>query len=465
MRSGQDKMHDVEHYSDFAERYVLGAIIQDEELAIEILAALVPDDFLNRQYMRIFEACIKIANDNNVIDLVSVTKAIQELGMLAPGQTIDLLTDLLEETIPTLGQTEQAIDVIKDNSMKRRLLDAASGIIDDVNESGDPAIEILGRAIHALDRVGETASLETFRPIGDIAKEVSELLKKFYGGEEAAMGGLATGFQRLDDLLLGLHGGELIIIAARPSVGKTALALHMARKMAHEGHNIAFFSLEMSMRQLAIRLICAETNTSMQIFTRQVMGPQSTLYELEKGTDSLCNLNLFIDDAASMNINTLRARSRRILKKQKIDIIFVDYLQLLHGNRKREGTREQEISSISKGLKELSKELNIPIVALAQLNRRADSGSDLPRLSHLRESGAIEQDADVVIFLHDEKFDERIAEAHQDENNGLEPAYALRGGTYIKLILAKQRNGPRGIIDLLFESSVGRFEEMEEGVG
>ena len=426
-----------------AERSVIGAVLVDSEIAVEVFSTLRPEDYLDRRHRLIFEACLELDARNSVIDLVTVNEELERRGSLQEAGGIEYLTDLAQE-IPTTAGVKSHMDIVRDKSLLRKLLKVSNDNIREVYETSDDARALLDRAETRIFRISEGLTSTEFVPLKDLVDKGIATFERLRDAQ-TYITGTPSGFSELDQMTTGFHAGELIIIAARPGVGKTSLALNMAEHMAlHEGARVGFFSLEMSNDQLAQRLLCSNAGIGREAI---MSGTLATRHwqDLFNSADRLSRAPIFIDDTAGIHSMELRARARHLKKREDIGIIFVDYLQLMRSARGE--NRQQEIANISGDMKALSKELRIPVIALSQLSRRAVAHEGPPRLSDLRESGAIEQDADVVLFLHDEGSDEAR------EDYGFESRW-LRD---ILLKVGKQRNGPRGEIHLVFDSAITRF--------
>lgn len=431
-----------------AERSVLGAIIVDPELAVEILSVLTPEDYYDRRHRLIFEACVELDSRNSVIDLVTLDAELKKRGSLEEAGGIEYLADLAQE-IPTSSGVHSHVEIIRDKSLLRQLLSVSNENIREVYETSESARAILDRAETRIFRISERLTSAEFVELKDLVDRSIATFERLRDAQTYVTG-LASGFSELDAMTTGFHAGELVIVAARPSVGKTSFALNMAEHMAlNQNVKVGFFSLEMSNDQLAQRLVRSNAGISRKAI---MSGTLSTggWQDLINAADRLSRAPIFIDDTAGIHSMELRARARHLKKREDIGVIFVDYLQLMRSSRGE--NRQQEIASISADLKALAKELEVPVIALSQLSRRAVAHEGSPRLSDLRESGAIEQDADVVLFLHDEGSDEGREEY----------GFESRGMRDTLLKIGKQRNGPRGEIHLLFDAPITRFYQRED---
>ena len=429
-----------------AESSVLGAIIVDPELAVEVFAALRAEDFTDRRHRMIYEACLQLDARNSAIDLVTLNAELDRIGNLEEAGGIDFLSSLAGE-IPTASGVRSYVDIVRDKSLLRKLLAASNESIREVYESTDEARTIIDRAETRVFGISEGLTSSEFIPLKDLLERTIETFEKLRDSQDYVTG-IPSGFSKLDEKTTGFHRGELVIIAARPSVGKTSLALNMAEHaaMAH-GVQVGFFTLEMSNDELAQRLLCSNAGIGREAI---VSGTLATRHwqDLFDAADRLSRAPIYIDDTPGIHAMELRARARHLKKQHDIGILFVDYLQLMRSERGE--NRQQEIANISGSLKALAKELKIPVIALSQLSRKAVAHEGPPRLSDLRESGAIEQDADVVLFLHDKGSDEGR------DDYGFEE----RGLRNTLLKIGKQRSGPRGEIQLVFDANITRFYQQ-----
>jgi replicative DNA helicase len=433
-----------------AERSALGGILLDSEIALEAFARLEAEDFFDRKHRYIFQAARDLDSRNEVIDLVTVSEELTRRKWMEQAGGVDYIASLTD-CIPVLSNVAQYISIIRDKSLLRQLLVASQENIRNVYDGTGRAQDILDAAERNIFTIGESLSSKDFIPISELVGSGMEALEQLRDAR-GFVTGLSTGFDELDRMTTGFHSGELVILAARPSVGKTSLALNMAEHMSRlEKGGVAFFSLEMSAEQLTQRLLCANAGIGTKPIIEGTLAP-SHWKELTDSADRLSKLPIFIDDTAGIGSMELRAKVRHLGKREKLAIVFVDYLQLMRGEKGIEN-RQQEITRISGDLKALAKEMRIPVVALSQLSRQATKHEGPPRLSDLRESGAIEQDADVVLFLHDSQSD-----------SGEEGSFGMSG--YFRDVLlkiGKQRNGPRGEIDLVFDTAITRFFPKQPG--
>lgn len=430
--------HDLE-----AEMSLLGSMCLSREAIGEVLPILPRGEthrFFHAPHRVIFEVLVDLYDRNEPIDLVTVKNELQRRNVLEEvGGTGYLVR--LAETVPTWVNAAYYARIVRDKSLLRELIEAAGRIIDTAYADNGEAREILDRAEQYLFAV-------TDQRITRQADFVRSLIEESFAQLEQADGtlltGLGTGFTQLDEMTCGLQPGELIIVAARPSMGKTAFGLCVAEHMAVDaGRPVAFFSMEMSRQQVAQRILCARGGVDSHRLRRGMLSDEE-IQRLHAVAEDLLPAPLLIDDTPSMSLLELRAKARRLKSQHNIEAVFVDYLQLMHVPGAE--SRQQEIATVSRGLKGLARELHIPVIALAQLNRQVESREgNRPRMSDLRESGAIEQDADVVLLLHREEY------YHPDDES-------VRGKA--EIIVAKQRNGPTGTVHLHFNRRLTRFANL-----
>jgi len=425
-----------------SELAVLGCILIDPDSFAKVLHHIDRDSFYKKIHSTIFAAMESLFEKNESIDIITLTEELKKNKQLDEIGGAYFITSLSSEA-PTAANVEYYANIVKEKATLRNIIDTAISMSNAAYDMSENSTEVLDKAESLLFEISQTAGRGNFRQLDDLLHNV---LDKISGDKTRS--GVRTGFIDLDDKLSGLQKSDLIILAARPSMGKTALALNFARNAAVQyGHNVGFFSLEMSSQQLAERLITSEARVDSHL-VRTGKLPQNEWKNLSDAAGVLTGkkVNIFIDDSPGLNIMELRAKARELVSTTKeqggIDAIFVDYIQLLNAGKRFEN-RQQEISYISRSLKGLAKELDVPIVALSQLSRAPESRTDhRPVMSDLRESGAIEQDADVILFIFREYVYSR-----DDEDKGLG-----------EIIIAKHRNGPTGLINVTFMDKYARFE-------
>jgi len=426
-----------------AERAVVGAVLLDDELIHRVSDFLQDEDFYHKQNRIIYQAMVSLLRQRKRIDLVTVqdelvkTKQLEEVG----GVTY-LLS--LQEDIPALGLIEQHGRIIKEKAVLRTLIESAADIISKCYDQNDENIEaVLDRAEKTIFEISNKRVRQNFVQIDIWLKKTFQHLSDIKSHSKGVTG-VPTGFRTLDEMTSGFQSGDLIVLAARPSMGKTALALCVATHAAVTGKAVGIFSLEMAAEQLALRLLSAQSGIAHHSIRNATISSEEWI-ELTNVAARLAEAKIFIDDTAMLDILELRAKARKLKAEGNLQMLVVDYLQLLSTSRRHEN-RHQEVSEISRSLKALAKELDVPVIALSQLSRAVDSRMDKrPMLSDLRESGAIEQDADLIMFLYRD-----VVYNPETEN----PAAA-------ELIVGKQRNGPTGTVNLEFIRELTKFEEAQ----
>jgi replicative DNA helicase len=431
-----------------AERAVLGAVLMDNTVLANVLEIISPEDFSIQAHADILLAMRALDGRQDRIDPLTLAEQLKTMGQLALVGGPTYLSQL-DQTVPFAQNASEYARIIKDQSTRRSLAQAGRRIQDLASQETGEVAELLDEAERQVFVIAEKRRTGDLRPMPELVDEALVLLDTMKRSGSGVTG-LHTGFVDLDNQLTGLHGGELIILAARPGVGKTSLAMNIAiHAAAADEKAVAVFSLEMPSAQLVTRMLATEARVDM----RKLRGGRLTPNDEEKIAEAASRLHalkLFIDDSGGLSSFDLRAKARRLKQKHPdLGLIVLDYLQLMHQKGKVE-SRQLEVAEISRALKQLAKELDLPILALSQLNRKVEERrGGKPMLSDLRESGAIEQDADVVMFIHRED---------EDEEGGGGPPAGGRTSTPVELIVAKQRNGPIGSIDLMFLSEYTRFE-------
>lgn len=432
-----------------AERLVLGSIMLNDSLYIQAAGALEPGDFSIEKHRIIFKRMGELQERGESIDRVTVANELLRFGELEACDGLSYLVSL-DDGLPQILNLDSYIRIVKDKSTLRRIIFTSQQLMNRclVGEE-DPQV-ILSGAEESLLKLGEervTAGLANPR----------QILESYEGGINAFLDpskrlkGIGTGFYKLDEMTGGLHGGELFILAARPSMGKTALALNVAHHVAAKSQQpVAVFSLEMSKESLLTRMVCAAARVDSQRFRAGYLTADERR-KLNAALAELVEAPLYIDDTAGVHLMDIHAKLRRLQSERKLALVVIDYLQLMSG-RGRFENRNQEISAISRGLKLLAKELNVPMLVLSQLSRAPETrqGDHRPQLSDLRESGSIEQDADLVAFI----FREEVYKRDREDLRGL-----------AELLVAKQRNGPVGKVDLVFLHALTKFENRAEDIG
>jgi replicative DNA helicase len=433
-----------------AERSILGAILLDNFAYNQAAEHLRPEDFSLDSHRRIYTRMVDLAESSRPIDMITLVEELDRRKELEAIGDVGYISGLVDG-VPDRPSIEHYIKIVRDKALLRGLIHAANAAIVRAGEQGDAAEEILNDAEAAIFQLSE-------KRIGRGFMGVQEIVKESFGSIDALLQrgqritGLATHYTDLDEMTSGLQRSDLVIIAARPSMGKTAFAMNIAENAAIEDQKVVgMFSLEMSREALLLRLLCSKARVDSHKMRTGSLW-RDDMDKVVRAMDQLAQAPIFIDDTPGISLSEMRAKARRLQQSQgALDLIIVDYLQLMSGGSRRYENRTQEVSAISRGLKALAKELKVPVVALSQLSRAPESrgGDHRPQLADLRESGSIEQDADVVAFI----FREEVYKPDEPELDGI-----------AEIIIAKQRNGPTGRIKLAFIKNSTRFESMAEGM-
>ncbi|MAG28850.1 replicative DNA helicase [bacterium] len=440
-----------------AEQSVLGSLLLDQNAIIKIGDILVPEDFYKDTHKVIFQSMLDLFDKREPIDLLALANNLEEKKQLELIGGRTYLADLTN-AVPSAANVIHYANIVRKKSTLRNLLYASHEITQLGYDESDDVDALLDQAEQKLFNISQRSLRQNFISIKSVLHETFERIEKLHQGD-GKLRGISTGFFDLDDKLSGLQASDLVVIAARPSVGKTSLALDLARNMAiHEKKSVGIFSLEMSKEQLVDRLLCTQAGVELW---RMRTGKLSQAPEhddfprIANAMGELSESDIFIDDAVNVNIMEIRTKARRLHAENGVDCIIVDYLQLMEGRSNKNGdNRVQEVAEITRALKGIARELNIPVVALSQLSRAVEQqqGAAIPRLAHLRESGTIEQDADVVMFIYrksaDRKYD--INELSQEERNLAE------------IHIAKHRNGPTGLVKLFFNEQLVSFQSLSK---
>jgi len=428
-----------------AERAVLGAILLEDTALLTIFETIKSQDFYLDSHRKVFERMLHLMNNSRPIDMITLKDELQRANELESIGGAAYLAGLTEG-LPRAMNIEHYAQIVKEKSTLRRLIQISNEAMTRSYQDEEPAEEILQhieKGVFDIANQQFRSSFSSITPIvDDVYKHIEELFNK-----KAPVTGLETGFADLDRMTAGLHSSDLIIIAARPGLGKTSLCLNIAEHAAIRNSKcVGIFSLEMSKEQLVKRLLCSEARIDAHRINTGFLNKEDWT-RLGRASGDLSETKIFIDDTASINIPELRSKSRRLSLEHGLDLIIVDYLQLMSGSSGRYENRTQEISQISRGLKGIAKDLSVPVIAVSQLSRAIEARHGehrRPQLSDLRESGSIEQDADVVMFIYREDLTNPT-----EENNGL-----------AELIIGKQRNGPTGTIQLAFSKQFTRFDSL-----
>ena len=431
-------------HSKEAEQAVLGAILLDQDKLILVGDFIKAEDFYFRNHEIIYDAMVDLYDRASPIDTVTVHQYLSDKNLLDEAGGAVYLADL-GNNVPFLENIEHYGRIIEEKSILRKLIQAATTIAQTGYSGDNEVAELLDSAERKIFEVSQRKIGKAFAQIKDVLPETVDRIEKL-SKERGKVTGIATGYSELDRMTSGFQKSDLIIIAARPSVGKTAFALNIAQNIGvHTEETVAIFSLEMSKEQLVQRMLSAESHVdSQRLRTGQLLDDEWP--RLTQGMSQLSKAKIFIDDSAMMTVMEMRAKLRRLQSEHGLGIVIIDYLQLMHSHRRSEN-RQQEISEISRGLKALARELNVPVIALSQLSRSIEQRSNKkPLLSDIRESGSIEQDADIVGFLSREDYQNDEAEENK----------------IVEVIIAKHRNGPIGEIKLLFLKEINRFVNLDQ---
>jgi len=439
-----------------AEKTILGAILLDNAAHAEAAEKLAEDDFSLDSHRRIFLRMTELMNASRAVDIVTLSN---ELSRMKEIETVGGVAYLasLTEGLPRRPVIEEYIRIVKDKSLLRKLMLICSAAIARAADQGENALDVLGAAESQLMEVSEKGLTSGFQSLDQIVQHSFGTIDNLYK-QSREVTGLATDFTQFDIMTSGLQKGEMIIIAARPSMGKTALAINIAENAAiNHGATVAIFSLEMSKESLLRRMLSSQAWVDQQKLQKGFLGREDH-DRLTTALGLLVESRLFIDDTAAISLAEMRAKARRLKQNKGLDLVVVDYLQLMSATVPSSGKRNyenrtQEVSAVSRGLKALAKELNVPVLALSQLSRAGVQRKDdhRPMLSDLRESGSIEQDADVVAFIHRDSYynrDEEMSEADKAKS---------------EIIIEKQRNGPTGTVHLNFIAKFTRFDNPDSG--
>ena len=432
-----------------AERSVLGAVLQDSGAATLAFETLMPADFYSAEHKEIFEAMRALHIAGNPIDLMTVGNELTKRGTLdSVGGAAYLLQAV--RFVPTTANTRTYIQIVLEKSTLRRLINASQQIQQQCYQQSDPLQDVLHNAERLIfDIVMKRGGAETLKPINQVLMSTFDQIEEL-SRLKGRLGGVPTGLYDLDRMLTGLHGGELVLVGARPAMGKTSMALGVAQFAAVQAKRcVAIFSLEMPSEQIGLRMLCSASNINMQR-VRSGMLTDDEWVKIGDTINDLSQARVYIDDTPSLTPSQLRSRCRRLMMEQGLDLIVIDYLGLM-GTDKRVENRQLEVSEISRQLKAIALELKIPVLACAQLSRANASRTDKrPMLSDLRDSGSIEQDADVVLFLHREGYYASAAAEDgpkPDDNEG-------------EVIIAKQRNGPVGTVNVEWQAEFARYTNL-----
>lgn len=434
--------------NDDAEKSVLGAILIENSAIHEVMEILTPDDFYRDAHRRIYDSMVSLENSSSPIDILTLYEYLKSRGNLLDDVGGSTYLTHLTEIVPTAVNVSHYARIVKDKSILRNLVLTATEIAHSGLEDGINPEEYIDRAEKSIIEIAQKKIKPGFYHSKELIQGALETIETLHSRKELITG-VSTGFEKLDYLTAGLQASDLVIIAARPGLGKTTFCLNIASHAAlNQRINVGYFSLEMTKEQLMLRLLSMKAKVSYSNI-RSGFIKKSDIEKLMVAAEEFSDTNIFIDDTPALSVMEVRAKSRRLNRDKGLDLLIVDYLQLMRGSSKTE-SREREIAEISGSLKALAKEINVPVLGISQLSRQTETRTDRrPQLSDLRESGAIEQDADLVVFIH-------RADAYKknpDEKDGT-----------AEIIIGKQRNGPVGSVRLAFLESLGvpSFENLAE---
>ena len=439
MELGKVPPHDLE-----AEQAIIGSMLTDRDAVISAIEILKEEDFYREDNKAIYTAILNLYNRAEPIDIITVKSELESMGKLEQVGGLEYLAELPEK-VPTTANAMKYIKIVEEKSTLRRLIKTANEIIELGYSPTEDVEDIMEGAEKKIFNIMQEKNQKGYAPIKDVLVESFTKLEELYNRKQHITG-VPSGFTELDYRTAGFHGSELILIAARPAMGKTAFALNIATNAAVKANvPVAVFSLEMSKEQLVNRILCSESMVdSNKVRTGKLEEDDWT--KLAGAIGPLSEAEIFIDDTPGINITEIRAKCRKLKLEKNIGMVVIDYLQLIQGSNKRGGSREQEISEISRSLKILAKELDVPVIALSQLSRAAEQRPDhRPMLSDLREYGAIEQDPDIVMFLYRDDYYNQDSEKKD----------------IAEIIIAKHRGGSTGTVELLWLGSYTKFVNLE----
>ena len=427
-----------------AEQAVIGAVFLEPEAMSTTSEFLQAQDFYRAPHQRIFQVMTQLSDRGEPIDLVTVSTALADAKLLEEIGGVSYLTELAN-AVPTAANVSYYAKIVEEKALLRRLISTATHIVTESFNKEDEVEEVISNAERNILEVSNRQNAGSFKVIKDVLIDVYDNIEKLHqeGGEVT---GIASGFRDLDQITSGFQPNDLIIVAARPSVGKTAFALNVAQNVATKtDDNVAIFSLEMGAEQLVNRMLCAEGNIdSQRLRTGRLEADDWGKLTMAMG--SLSNAGIYIDDSPGIRVGEIRSKCRRLKQENGLGMIVIDYLQLIQGSGNSNENRQQEVSEISRSLKALARELKVPVIALSQLSRGVESRQDKrPMMSDLRESGSIEQDADIVGFLYRDDYYDKESEKQN----------------IIEIIISKQRNGPTGTVELAFVKEYNKFVDLD----
>ncbi|GER67325.1 replicative DNA helicase [Weizmannia acidilactici] len=427
-----------------AEQAVLGAIFLEPSAFITASEILTAEDFYRNAHQKIFQVFVKLNDAGKAVDLVTVAEELSATQQLEDVGGLSYLSELAT-SVPTAANIAYYARIVAEKSLLRRLIRTATNIAQEGYTREDNVDELLDEAERSIMEVAQHKNAGDFKHIKDVLVSTYDNIEMLHN-RKGDVTGIPTGFYELDRMTAGFQRNDLIIVAARPSVGKTAFALNIAQNVGTKtGENVAIFSLEMGAEQLVMRMLCAEGNIDAQRLRTGALTDEDWR-KLTMAMGSLSNSGIYIDDTPGVRVSEIRSKCRRLKQEHGLGMVVIDYLQLIQGSARSRENRQQEVSEISRSLKALARELEVPVIALSQLSRSVEQRQDKrPMMSDIRESGSIEQDADIVAFLYREDYYEQ-----DTENKNI-----------IEIIIAKQRNGPVGTVQLAFVKEYNKFVNLE----
>lgn len=437
-------MDRIPPHNQEAEQSVIGAIFLEPQALITAAEILQHEDFYRVAHQKIFQTMNRLSDQGKPIDVVTVTEELSAKKELEDVGGLSYLTEIAN-AVPTAANIAHYARIVEEKALLRRLIRVATNIVEDGFTREDEVEALLSEAEKKMMEVSNRKNAGDFRHIKDVLVQTYDNIELLHA-RKGDITGVPTGFRDLDKITAGFQRNDLIIVAARPSVGKTAFALNVAQNVATKtDENVAIFSLEMGAEQLVMRMLCAEGNIDAQVLRTGALTAEDWR-KLTMAMGSLSNAGIFIDDTPGIRINEIRSKCRRLKQEYGLGMIMIDYLQLIVGSSNGKENRQQEVSEISRSLKSLARELQVPVIALSQLSRGVEQRQDKrPMMSDLRESGSIEQDADIVSFLYREDYYDK-----ETENQNM-----------IEIIIAKQRNGPTGTVTLAFVKEFNKFVNVD----
>ncbi|WP_373315345.1 replicative DNA helicase [Siminovitchia fordii] len=427
-----------------AEQAVIGAIFLDPAAIVLASEILLPEDFYRSAHQKIYEVMLHLNETGHAVDLVTVTEQLAASKLLEDVGGISYLSEL-SVSVPTAANVGYYARIVEEKALLRRLIRTATDIATEGYTREDEVEALLDEAEKSIMEVAQRKNSGAFQNIKDVLVRTYDNIELLHN-RKGEVTGIPTGFSELDRMTAGFQRNDLIIVAARPSVGKTAFALNIAQNVATKtDENVAIFSLEMGAEQLVMRMLCAEGNIDAQNLRTGSLTDEDWR-KLTMAMGSLSNSGIYIDDTPGIRVSEIRSKCRRLKQESGLGMILIDYLQLIQGSGRSKENRQQEVSEISRSLKALARELEVPVIALSQLSRGVEQRQDKrPMMSDIRESGSIEQDADIVAFLYRDDYYDK-----ETENKNI-----------IEIIIAKQRNGPTGTVSLAFVKEYNKFVNLE----